>query len=66
MKHLIQLLFCLLLGISSIGFASDEDSLKLYDWTSLAGKVIQAGFVSATAEAVTIIMDGRTFVVPLN
>ena len=66
MKLFIQLLLCLLLGIFSIGYAGDEDSLKLYDWTSSAGKVIQAGFVSSTDEAVTIIMDGRTFVVQLN
>jgi hypothetical protein len=65
-KHFIQLLLCLLSGIFSIGYAGDEDSLKLHDWTSSAGKVIQAGFVSSTDEAVTVIMDGRAFVVPLN
>ena len=65
MKEWLLACTCLLLcGIPSV-WANDEKSKDLHDWTNSAGKVIQAGFVSATEEAVTLVMNGKNYEVPL-
>ena len=55
-KNLLLVLMCM--GIT--GVHGEE-----HEWTNIQGKTIKAGFVSATNEAVTISMTGKTFVVKL-
>jgi len=38
---------------------------EIHQWTNLNGQTIQAGFVSATAEIVTISMKGKTYELPM-
>ncbi|SVB78740.1 uncharacterized protein METZ01_LOCUS231594, partial [marine metagenome] len=65
MKEWLLACTCLLLfGIASV-WAKDEKSQDLHDWTNLAGKVIEAGFVSANEETVTLAMNGKNYEVPL-
>ena len=65
MKDLARVFTCLLLlGIVTV-CAKDENPQVLHDWTNSSGKVIQAGFVSATDEKVTLVMNGKNYEVPL-
>ncbi|SVC78829.1 uncharacterized protein METZ01_LOCUS331683, partial [marine metagenome] len=38
---------------------------EIHEWTNTRGQKIQAEFISATNEAVTISMQGKTYVVKL-
>jgi len=64
MKYLVRAFICLLLGIAAV-WAKDENRQTLHSWTNLAGAVIEAGFVAATDETVTLVMSGKNYEVPL-
>jgi hypothetical protein len=56
----------LLVGLCTVGLlASSLAQAEEHEWTNKQGKTIKAEFVSATNEAVTISMKGKTYVVKL-
>ena len=64
MKDLARAFTCLLLGMAVV-CGKDENRQTLHAWTNLAGAVIEAGFVAATDETVTLVMNGKNYEVPL-
>ena len=56
----------LLVGLCTVGLlASSLAQAEEHEWTNKQGKTIKAEFVSATNEAVTISMKGKTYVIKL-
>jgi antitoxin component YwqK of YwqJK toxin-antitoxin module len=58
MKYLIPVLCAVALLCVPLGG-------EIHEWTNIRGQKIQAEFISATNEAVTISMQGKTYVVKL-
>ncbi len=52
-------------AVAGLAFTLHPVQAEEHDWTNKEGQTIRAEFVSVTSDAVTISMQGKTFVVKI-